>query len=126
MAVYEGARPRTLLDHRRRRIAEPLVLPRRRTSGARRIEHRSSVVDWALVGIVVTFVLAFFYLAQTVRVSATGYELDRLANEQLRLEAQLADIESDLSRLGRESAIRKLALDAGLGQLQPAIVLPAR
>lgn len=126
MAVYEGARPRTLLDQRRRRVAESPILPRRRTSAARRIEHRSSLVDWALVGIVVAFVLAFFYLAQTVRVSATGYELERLSGDRIRLEAQLADIESDLSRLGRESAIRKLALDAGLGQLQPAIVLPAR
>lgn len=126
MAIYEGARPRTLLNQRRQRFVEAPALPRRRPSGARRVEHRSSVVDWALVGIVVAFVLGFFYLAQTVRVSSTGYELDRLANEQIRLEAHLADIESDLNRLGRESAIRKLALDAGLGQLQPSIVLPAR
>ena len=126
MAIYEGARPRTLLNQRRLRPADGQVLPRRRPSGGRQVEHRSSLVDWALVGIVVAFVLSFFYLGQTVRVSATGYELDRLASDKLRLEATLADIELDLNRLGRESAIRKLALDAGLGQLQPSIVLPAR
>lgn len=126
MAIYEGARPRTLLNQRRLRPADGQVLPRRRPSGARRVEHRSSLVDWALVGIVVAFVLSFFYLGQTVLVSATGYELGRLASDKLRLEATLADIELDLNRLGRESAIRKLALDAGLGQLQPSIVLPAR
>lgn len=126
MAVYSGARPRTLLNQRRQRLVEGPSLPRRRPSGARRAEHRSGLVDWALVGIVVAFVLGFFYLAQTVRVSATGYELDRLASDKLHLEARFADISSDLNRLGRESAIRKLALDAGLGQLQPSIVLPAR
>ncbi len=126
MAVYEGARPRTLLGPRRRPTAGAPSIPRRRTSSARRVQKRSSAVDWALVGIVVAFVLAFFSLAQTVRMSATGYELDRLAADRARLEARLADLESDLNRLGRESAIRKLALDAGLGQLRPSIVLPAR
>ena len=33
---------------------------------------------------------------------------------------------SDLNRLGSEPAIRKLAFDAGLGQLDSPIVLPAR
>jgi hypothetical protein len=35
-------------------------------------------------------------------------------------------LQSDLNRLGREPAIRKLALDAGLAQLAPPIVLSAR
>ena len=33
---------------------------------------------------------------------------------------------ADLSRLGREPAIRKLALDAGLGQLVDPLIVPAR
>ncbi len=125
MAVYEGARPRSILLPRRPRRVEAPALPRR-PSSARRVKYRSTAVDVALVGIVVAFVLAFFSLAQTVRVSATGYELDRLAGEQARLQARLADVESDLSRLGHDSAIRKLGLDAGLGQLRPSIILPAR
>ena len=79
-----------------------------------------------LGAIVVAFMLAFFSLAQEVRVSATSYDIGRLQVEQERLEARRQDLTSDLNRLGREPAVRKLALDAGLGQLRQPVVLPAR
>jgi hypothetical protein len=79
-----------------------------------------------LGGIVVAFMLAFFSLAQEVRVSATTYDIGRLQVEGDRLNARLQELRSDVSRLGREPAVRKLALDAGLGQLGEPIVLPAR
>lgn len=72
------------------------------------------------------FVLAFFSLAQQVRVSATGLDIGRLSMERQRLDARANDVRSDLDRLGREPAIRKMALDDGLGQLTEPIVLPAR
>lgn len=74
----------------------------------------------------VAFVLSFFFLSQEVRVSATTYDISRLQLERERLDADLADLRSDLHRLGREPAIRKLGLQAGLSQLDDAIVLPAR
>ena len=70
--------------------------------------------------------LAFFSLAQQVHVSATGLDIGRLELERQRLDDTAADVRSDLSRLGREPAIRKQAIDAGLGQLSDPIVLPAR
>jgi len=70
--------------------------------------------------------LAFFSLAQEVRVSATSYDIGRLQVQQDRLDGRLQDLGSDLHRLGREPAVRKLALDAGLAQLGEPIVLPAR
>ncbi len=70
--------------------------------------------------------LAFFSLAQQVRVSATGLDIGRLAIERQSLDDTAADLTSDLNRLGREPAIRKQAIDAGLGQLPGPIVLPAR
>ncbi len=79
-----------------------------------------------LGAIVVAFMLAFFSLAQQVRVSATGLDIGRLELERQRLEDTAADVRSDLSRLGREPAIRKQAIDAGLGQLSEPLVLPAR
>ena len=79
-----------------------------------------------LGGIALAFVLAFFSLSQTMRVSATSYDIDRLAADREHLEAQRTELQSDLNRLGREPAVRKLALDAGLGQLTAPIVLPAR
>jgi len=79
-----------------------------------------------LGGIVLTFLLAFFSLAQSVRVSATGYGLERLSAEQGQLEGQRQQLISDLNRLGREPAIRKKAIDRGLAPLGRPLVVPAR
>jgi hypothetical protein len=79
-----------------------------------------------LGGIVVAFMLAFFSLAQSVRVSATTYDIGRLEVARQRLDARIQDLDSDLSRLGREPAVRKLGLDSGLVQLGDPVVLPAR
>ena len=127
MAVYQGARPRAGLfpGHFVRR-AVPAAPPRRRVRGAIRARRRSSRVGFVLGSIVLVFLLAFFSLAQTVRVSATSYDIDRLNTDRDRLGATLSELQSDLNRLGREPAIRKLALDAGLGQLAQPIVVPAR
>ena len=126
MAVYEGARPRTIALPRRPRVADAPVLPRRRARTAVRAHRGSSRPALVLGGIAVAFMLAFFSLAQEVRVSATSYDIGRLQIEQERLEARRQDLTSDLSRLGREPAVRKLALDGGLGQLGEPVILPAR
>ena len=126
MAVYEGARPRSILLPRRAPRLEAPALPRRRLRGAVRANRRASRTSLALGSIVVAFLLAFFSLAQDVRVSATTYDIDRLQLERERLLAQEQEVRSDLSRLGQEPAIRKLSIDAGLTQLGEPLVLPAR
>ena len=131
MAVYQGARPRTLgLPGRPRFLdaqAPATALPRRRARAAVRADRNVSARPGLLLAvIVVAFMLAFFSLAQQVRVSATTYDIGRLQVERERLDAQLQELDSDLSRLGREPAVRKLALDAGLGELGEPVVLPAR
>lgn len=127
MAVYQGARPGGLLGPRPGRDGAP-ALPRRkvRAAGAIRARRRSDRSAALVGGIVLAFLLAFFSLAQTVAVSATSYDLDRLAVERSRLEAHRRDVQSDLDRLGREPAIRKQAIDLGLGQLAEPVVVPAR
>ena len=126
MAVYEGARPRTIVLPRRPRIAEGSGLQRRRVRGALRAGRRTNRLGLVLGAIVVAFMLAFFSLAQQIRVSATGLDIGRLELERQRLEDTAADVRSDLNRLGHEPAIRKQGLDAGLGQLSDPLVLPAR
>lgn len=126
MAVYEGARPGTIALPRRPRIAEGPALGRRRVRGALRAGQRTDRLGLILGTIAVAFVLAFFSLAQQVRVSATGLDIGRLSLERQRLDARADDVRSDLDRLGREPAIRKMAIDDGLGQLSEPIVLPAR
>lgn len=127
MAVYEGARPRTIGLPRRPKLVESPLLPRRRARAAVRAHRTATARPGLLLGlIVVAFMLAFFSLAQQVRVSASSYDIGRLQVERERLDARLQEITSDLSRLGREPAVRKLALDAGLGQLGETVLLPAR
>ncbi len=72
------------------------------------------------------FAGAFFSLSQDIRVSATGYELDRLSIQHRRLETRAADLRNELNRLGRAPAIRKQAIDAGLGPLPEPVIIPAR
>ena len=126
MAVYEGARPRTITLPGRPRVADVPALPRRRARPAIRARRGPNRLAIILGGIVIAFMLAFFSLAQEVRVSATGYDIGRLQLERDRLDARLQELRSDVGRLGREPAVRKQALDSGLGQLGESIVLPAR
>jgi hypothetical protein len=78
-----------------------------------------------LASILIAFVLAFFTLTQSVRVAATSYDIDRLAVERDRMENRILDLRSDLNRLGKAPAIRKLALDGGLDQLAEPLIIPA-
>lgn len=136
MAGYAGARPRSGFLLRRpapppRELGrEPRsgALPRRRLSGttATRSKRRSGRTGILAAAIVTAFALGFVSLAQTVRVSANGVEIDRLlAGRQVLLDEQ-QQIRADLNRLGREPAVRKQALDAGLGQLVDPLIIPAR
>jgi hypothetical protein len=129
MAVYQAVRPTGLAAPRSDRVVlQPRAgtLPRRRSRAAARAARRRIPVGTLLGGIALVFVLAFFSLAQAVRVSASYYEVDRLVFQRDRLEARQRDLLSDLNRLGSEPAVRKLAFDAGLGQLEAPIVLPVR
>ena len=140
MAAYQGARRREgllggqegLLRGRREEIVPAAATPRtpalrrRRARSAVRAGRRTNRVGLVLGGIVLAFMLAFFSLAQSVRVSATGYDIASLQSESDRLQATRQDLLTDVNRLGSGPAIRKLALDAGLSPLAAPLVVPAR
>ena len=140
MAGYAGARPRSGTLAPRRRDETPAArrgvdrsdraadLPRRSLRGATavRSRRRQGRVGRMVVGIVVVFLLGLFSLSQTVRVSATDFDLDRLMAARSALQSNERDLIANLSRLGSEPAIRQQALDAGLGQLVDPLVVPAR
>ena len=152
MAVYEGARRRAPLplgidgltrdgradralgrnasDERGRTERGATKSPRSRTAGQRAARplsgRRPSSVGIALGAIVLVFSAAFLSLSQSVRVAATGYDIVRLVSEHDRLEAIRQDLQADVERLRSEPAIRKEALDAGLGQLGAPLVVIAR
>jgi cell division protein FtsL len=140
MAVYQGARRRAPLPlgldglTGRRGPAAPsdeVAAPARSARTARRSaraigDRRPSSVGIALAAIVIVFAAAFLSLSQSVRVAATGYDIVRLVSERDRLQAISQDLQSDVDRLRSEPAIRKQALDAGLGQLGAPLVVQAR
>jgi len=126
MAVYEGARPRGFGSAYPSAPTAERDLPRRRGRTTVRAGRTGLPVGSLLGAIVLIFVVAFLSLAQAIRVSTTNYEVDRLTVDRERLQARQRELQSDLNRLGSEPAVRKLALDAGLGQLDTPIVLPAR
>jgi hypothetical protein len=101
-------------------------LPRRRLRGAVRARRQGNRLGFLLGGIVLAFLLAFFSLAQTVRVSATGYDLERLNAERDGLLVRKQELLTDLNRLGQEPAVKKLAIDAGLTQLPAPLVVSGR
>jgi len=125
VAVYTGARPRSSLLPERKRVVDVPTLPRRRIRGAVRAKRRTNGLAIILGGIVLVFLLAFFSLAQTVRVSATSYDLERLARERDALLVRRQELVTDLNRLGQEPAVRKMAIDAGLTQLSAPLVVGA-
>ena len=131
MAVYQGARQRAIALPRRPRVdvgaaAVAVAMPRRRVRAAVRARRGPTRMSVLLAAIVVAFAGAFFSLSQDIRVSAAGYEVDRLVTQQDRLEARANDLRNELNRLGKAPAIRKLAIQAGLGPLPEPAVLPAR
>jgi hypothetical protein len=137
MAVYGGTQPRPGVVPRlggrpgvtggRGPLARPVDgLPRRRTRAPVRAGRRTSRTGLVLAGIVVAFLLAMFSLAQTVRVSATGVDAEALRTEQELLIDRSRSLKAELSRAGQEPAVRRRALDAGLGALVDPLIVPAR
>jgi cell division protein FtsL len=76
--------------------------------------------------IVVAFLLSFFSLVQTVRISTSGYDMDQLNQQFSQLQNERQQDVSDIDRLDRESAIRRQAIADGLTQLSAPVVIPAR
>lgn len=110
----------------RPRVESPPAIARRRARTAVRAGRRANRVGILLGGIAIIFVLGFFSLAQTVQVSTTAVDIDRLTNQQAALDGQRQQVISDLNRLGGASAIRKEGIDLGLDQLANPLVVPAR
>jgi hypothetical protein len=91
-----------------------------------RARRRPRFFGIAIGLIAVAFLLSFFSLVQTVRISASGYDMDQLSQQYGQLQNQQQQDVSDINRLDRESAIRRQAIATGLSQLPAPIVIPAR
>ncbi len=102
------------------------AIPRRSSRLTLRARRRPRFFGLAIGLIVVAFLLSFFSLVQTVRVSTSGYDIDKLNAQWGQLQNQRQQDLSDIGRLGRESSVRRQAISGGLTQLPAPIVIPAR
>ena len=114
MVVYAGAR------------LHPAYLPRRRAPARARARRRSSRLGLTLAGIVTGFLLALFYLTQTIHVAATNYDVNHLLAERERLVRQLQSLEGDIARWGAEPAVVEGAQRLGLSRLGGTVRAPSR
>jgi hypothetical protein len=70
-----------------------------------------------LAAILVAFLLGWTYLAQTVQLAATEYEIGQFQAQRDDLHRQLQTVETDVLQWGAESTVLERAQDLGLDQL---------
>ncbi len=108
-----GARP--IATSRRRRLSNPV-------RAGRRAQPFGALIAIVLVALVVGLI----YVAQTIQVAATNYEIDGLIAERDDLARQVQTLEASVLRWGTEATVLERAQRIGLDQLETRIRLPAR
>ena len=91
-----------------------------------RARRGASRISLLLGAIVVVFAAAFFSLSRTSASPprATSWTGSQPSSACSTITAD--DLHNELNRLGKSPAVRKQAIDAGLGPLPEPIVIPAR
>lgn len=84
--------------------------------------HLSSVIGaGALV-----FAAAFVMLVLSLEVTTSSARIQSLVDERARIVEQIRAGETDMSRLGREPAVRRRAFELGIGQLTDPLIVEER
>lgn len=131
MTVLHGARPMAGAIRVNPRVqprgARPIATSRRRklsnpTRAGRRAQPFGALIGTVLVALLVGLI----YVAQTIQVAATNYEIDGLIAERDDLARQIQTLESNVLRWGTEATVLERAQRIGLDQLETRIRLPAR
>jgi hypothetical protein len=106
--------------------SRPLTTPRRRISRPDRAGRRAHPVGMLLALILVTFLIGLIYLAQTVQLAATNYNIEQLITQRDDLHRQVQTVETGVLRWGTESTVLERAQLLGLDQLPTRAHLIAR
>lgn len=134
MTVLQGARPiaaggmRVNPRVQPRAGARPIAAAqRRRVSSPTRARRRTAQPMGALIAVVlVALLVGLIYVAQTIHLAATNYEIDGLIAERDDLARQVQTLETSVLRWGTEATVLERAQRLGLDQLETRIRLPAR
>jgi cell division protein FtsB len=76
--------------------------------------------------VLIALVVGLIYVAQTIQLAATNYEIDGLIAERDDLARQVQTLETGVLRWGTEAMVLERAQRIGLNQLETRIRLPAR
>jgi hypothetical protein len=106
--------------------AQPAAVARRRQPSRRRARRATSRVGLSLAAILVAFLLGLFYLTQTIGVATASYDIDRLNDENQRLDRLISSLQGEVAQWGGEPAIVRAAQAAGLDRLGDPLRLTGR
>lgn len=106
--------------------ARPMAAQRRRLSRPDRAGRRAHPVGLLLATVLVAFLLGLIYLAPTITLAATNYQISQLIAERDDLYRQVQTIETSVLRWATEPTALDRAQRLGLDQLPARIRLPAR
>ena len=110
-----------------RTSARPVAaVPRRRLSRAERTFVRSTTVRALTGAVLVAFLIGLIYLAQTVNLQATNYEVDQLVAQRDDVYRQAQTIETTVLGWGTEPTVIGRAQQLGLDQLPSRTHIAAR
>ena len=131
MTAIPNARPLPGLPRGAVRLApragsRPLTAPRRKISRPDRAGRRAHPAGVLLAAILVTFMLGLIFLAQTVQLAATNYNIEQLTQQRDDLHRQVQTVETSVLRWGTESTVLERAQQLGLDQLPTRTQLIAR
>ena len=99
---------------------------RRRLSNPARAGRRAQPFGAVLAVVLVALLVGLIYVAQTIHLAATNYEIDTLIAERDDLARQVQTIETSVLRWGTESTVLERAQRIGLDQVETRVRLPAR
>jgi hypothetical protein len=102
------------------------VTQRRGLATARRVAARSHPARPLIGAVLIAFLIGLIYLAQTVHVAATNYEIDQLAGQRDDLYRQVQTVETSVLAWGTEPTVLARAQSLGLDQVPSRVRLSAR
>lgn len=97
----------------------------RRLSRASRVAARAHPARSLIGGVLIAFLIGLIYLAQTVNLAATNFEIDQLAAQREDLYRQVQTAETTVLSWGSEPTVLNRARQLGLDQLATKVRLSA-
>jgi hypothetical protein len=106
--------------------ARPIAATPRRRISRSRLAARAHPARALIGGVLIAFLIGLIYLAQTVNLAATNYEIDQLTAQRDDLYRQVQTVETSVLTYGTEPTALEHAQRLGLDQLAPRVRLSAR